>query len=1350
MVNWLHISDLHLGCEGAITNMMRDELPGYLRELGVKCDYVFCTGDIRTANVSPNIFTNEMAAYLKSICEAVQTSVDRLYIVPGNHDVNRDIDGRQDAIKKVLYAGNGYYKPNEGVIEQEDMSVIMAGEKDFVSFLGWIYDEDRLKLYGNPEKPHFNIETEHFNILHVNTNIAYARGQESNDLYVGTKFLYDAVRTLNKNKPTILLSHYPVTSLMQGEKKVLSTMLQHNRVRLWLAGHEHDQVLQKVHYIYSLQAGALRNEQDVRSSVLLGRYDPTTCACFVNAHTWFEEGWAKYPYVDLENTPQDVFSINLSPKLNDKVAIPQDLKQAMNGLILRDVNVDLIRREPFLPVIQSDNIIERTVLLDRCLNALDDGKILVIFGPLKIGKSTLVAQIHQHRPKTAIYDSVLQTDLENKIKILLQEGKGGESVLVSTGALNLNIAGLDDSRVCQIEVPLLTVAETDELVNTYEPEQNLHMLIHTLSCGHPVLVRTLCEYLKTNHWRLDEKHFSNLLAYNFDYNLSRAMADLMRTLLADTTDRALLNRLLIVNGTFTEEDACKLAGIDPTIDEPRMRLNGLVPTWVMPVDNCFKVNPLISKLWKPDVPEQTFKDANLVLAEGILTNKKVLGEYDVLNYILYSIRGGADDNAGRMYITTLMKLDDIGELPHGSLLCKLWMDIPLPERMSIDVKIGVRYLQIVLIKDLSATQRSFLIKDLKDNVSKCTDAEKIPFYSSMITMICWMEGDIEGGLSHYYQYLESKGDDNKLLKTIGDAKPVFDNNIWLFLLLLSNEQAFIDWLDKFEADNIEYSHNDHVICKCCYLAIERLWRCHLVGESVNDLVEILFRILVKAELKHCSELAIACVFAIMEIFNSERRYEEARSLYESKYPEYEEMTFAQLILNSSMGNSYFRDVAEVHVHALDYFKRALSIADTELIPNIMLHVKQMMAYVLAETDINAAEKELEEALQYVSDVKHRIDIYEYYQCIGELSYTYWCAGNRQKAIEKLSECVCFVTNDLLDGKEKFAKSFICLLGCLIIKYQCDLDNKPVPKDQAIPYHGMFTENDLSSFDDLYSEDRIYTSSYQMCQLCKIVGLRDLASEWAHRTLYACKKRGEVREIHYLLFLLLPYLIEENDKDAILFVINHTCEAQRISYENHPELHKENADFEFVEFRIVPLLMASLGQKLRGDDSGLKLIKKILGSYQSVNDSEKFELVKSVFNRPSYDKDYIAEINKLDMKDNYVVYICAYLMTAYQSEADYAFSLLIALLPMLEKQLTQILGEDIKPIINHFVTDFWKAKILTAPNEFKDYKHLREKGLPLIEEYEGKINQANHTMLIVSNHINQLIKLNDPQEDWMDM
>ena len=121
MINWLHISDLHLGSEGAITNMMRDELPEYLKELGVKCDYVFCTGDIRTANVSPNVFTDEMADYLKSICDAVQTSVDRLYIVAGNHDVDRDVDSRHDVIRKVFYDSERYYHPDNGIIEPEEI-----------------------------------------------------------------------------------------------------------------------------------------------------------------------------------------------------------------------------------------------------------------------------------------------------------------------------------------------------------------------------------------------------------------------------------------------------------------------------------------------------------------------------------------------------------------------------------------------------------------------------------------------------------------------------------------------------------------------------------------------------------------------------------------------------------------------------------------------------------------------------------------------------------------------------------------------------------------------------------------------------------------------------------------------------------------------------------------------------------------------------------------------------------------------------------------------------------------------------------------------------------------------------
>lgn len=67
IIRRLHISDLHLGSEGAETNMMCDELLRYQKGMGLSWNYVFCTGDIRTANAAPKDFTEDMATYLKGV-----------------------------------------------------------------------------------------------------------------------------------------------------------------------------------------------------------------------------------------------------------------------------------------------------------------------------------------------------------------------------------------------------------------------------------------------------------------------------------------------------------------------------------------------------------------------------------------------------------------------------------------------------------------------------------------------------------------------------------------------------------------------------------------------------------------------------------------------------------------------------------------------------------------------------------------------------------------------------------------------------------------------------------------------------------------------------------------------------------------------------------------------------------------------------------------------------------------------------------------------------------------------------------------------------------------------------------
>ena len=53
---------------------------------------------------SPNNFSDEAAQYLIDLCTVVGITTDRLFIVAGNHDVDRNMAGRDEAIKKNLFS----------------------------------------------------------------------------------------------------------------------------------------------------------------------------------------------------------------------------------------------------------------------------------------------------------------------------------------------------------------------------------------------------------------------------------------------------------------------------------------------------------------------------------------------------------------------------------------------------------------------------------------------------------------------------------------------------------------------------------------------------------------------------------------------------------------------------------------------------------------------------------------------------------------------------------------------------------------------------------------------------------------------------------------------------------------------------------------------------------------------------------------------------------------------------------------------------------------------------------------------------------------------------------------------
>lgn len=396
MIRWLHISDLHFNNDDMSTVSMREELPKYLRKNNIRCNYIFCTGDIRTANASPNNFSDEAAQYLIDLCTVVGITADRLFIVAGNHDVDRNMAGRDEAIKKICFQRNGYYDPKYGKVDDADLKAVYAGQEEFRDFLSRIYAVDRVANYTNPLKPHFNIETEDFNVLHIDSTFTYTQGQEAFDLIIGTKLLQNALKELNPNKPTVLLSHYPITSLLQGEKKYVSELLYRNGVRLWLAGHEHDHMVQPIGYLDMLQAGELRMEENTNATVLIGEFNKQTNTGNVTAHSWFPEGWAKYPILWHDGTKEEQYPFQL--RLPGDEGLPREAVKA------KQANKEFVSRihiiDELIPKLdeEGNNLGD---ILKIAWNTETPHRIILADGGM--GKSTMLLKICKESNEPVLY-----------------------------------------------------------------------------------------------------------------------------------------------------------------------------------------------------------------------------------------------------------------------------------------------------------------------------------------------------------------------------------------------------------------------------------------------------------------------------------------------------------------------------------------------------------------------------------------------------------------------------------------------------------------------------------------------------------------------------------------------------------------------------------------------------------------------------------------------------------------------------------------------------------------------------------------------------------------------------------
>lgn len=100
-MRWLHLSDIHFGFQGYESHNVRNKLVEKLKKLDLQMDFILITGDCLYQFGNNNWDQKATIKYIKDIVKACKCPNKRVYICPGNHDVDRENESRNGLIQSI-------------------------------------------------------------------------------------------------------------------------------------------------------------------------------------------------------------------------------------------------------------------------------------------------------------------------------------------------------------------------------------------------------------------------------------------------------------------------------------------------------------------------------------------------------------------------------------------------------------------------------------------------------------------------------------------------------------------------------------------------------------------------------------------------------------------------------------------------------------------------------------------------------------------------------------------------------------------------------------------------------------------------------------------------------------------------------------------------------------------------------------------------------------------------------------------------------------------------------------------------------------------------------------------------
>ncbi len=326
-VTWLHISDLHFRDINEYNNSIireafKQDIQSFCQENDLSVDIIFVTGDIAFAGKS-NEYTLA-TSFFNELLELTNISKEQLFIIPGNHDVDRQAISVLASNAAALLDNRN--ATNAFLASPIDCNYLSQRLYNYVNF----WDS----FFGNTKKasnivtaPHYysqtiNISGKSVAILGLNSAWLCAGKDDGHNLLIGEKQIRDILSKHQDAELTIALMHHPFDWLKEFDEQDSQTLL--NRAcEFVLRGHLHKSRLEFTispdANVMHIAAGALCETRERPNAYNIVKYDfeMGTGTIYLRRYSDESGGFFSKDTLTYHNAPDGEYKFRIKSSLPD-------------------------------------------------------------------------------------------------------------------------------------------------------------------------------------------------------------------------------------------------------------------------------------------------------------------------------------------------------------------------------------------------------------------------------------------------------------------------------------------------------------------------------------------------------------------------------------------------------------------------------------------------------------------------------------------------------------------------------------------------------------------------------------------------------------------------------------------------------------------------------------------------------------------------------------------------------------------------------------------------------------------------------------------------------------------------